>query len=92
VVILGIDDRARILDFSLNGFHIEMQAENELAIGQVINLTLRLPTERNTLRIRAKVAYQHKKGIGVRFVDLGPALDEKLERCFNVVNSTLPID
>lgn len=92
VVLLGIDDQAEILDFSLNGFHIEMQAQNNLVIGQVVTLALRLPTDKQTLRIRAKVVYTDKKGIGCRFVDLGPSHQEKLERCFNVFNSTLPID
>ena len=92
VVILGIDDRAQIIDFSLNGFHIEMQSEITLTVGQIIKLALRLPTEKATLKIRAKVAYRDRKGIGCRFVDLGPSYQEKLERCFNVFNSTLPIE
>ena len=92
VVVLGIDDHAQILDFSLNGFHIEIQTQDDLSVGQIINLAVRLPMERDTLRIRAKVAYKDQNGIGCRFVDLGPANQEKLERCFNVINSTLPIE
>ena len=92
VVVLGIDDQAQILDFSINGFHIEMHTESGLTVGQIVNLALRLPMERDTLRIRAKVAYKDPKGIGCRFVDLGPANQEKLERCFNVFNATLPIE
>lgn len=92
VELIGIDKNAQILDFSLNGFHIEMQAENTLVIGQVIKLALQLPTERNAFRIRAKVVYKDKNGLGCRFVDLGPSYQEKIEHCFNVFNATLPID
>ncbi len=92
VAILGIDEEAQILEFSVNGFHIEIQAANSLVIGQVIKIALRLPTDSETLRIRAKVVYKDKSGIGCRFVDLGPAHQEKLEHCFNVFNSTLPIE
>ena len=92
IVILGVDDQARILDFSLNGFYIECQSHKKTAIGQIVNLALRLPIERDTLRIKAKVVYKDRIGIGCRFVDLPPATLEKLERCFNVFNATLPMD
>jgi hypothetical protein len=92
VVVLGIDDQAQILDFSLNGFHIEIQAENVPSVGKIVNLALRLPMERDTLRIRAKVVYKDVNGIGCQFIDLGPSNREKLERCFNVFTSTLPVE
>jgi hypothetical protein len=92
VVILGIDAEALIVDFSLDGFHIELAMKNDLSIGQQINLALRLPTERDPLRIKAKIMYIDGKGIGCRFIDVAPPLLEKLERCFNVFNATLPID
>jgi hypothetical protein len=92
VVILGIDAEAQIVDFSLDGFHIELAAKDKLSIGQQINLALRLPTERDPLRIKAKVMYIDGKGVGCRFCEISPPLLEKLERCFNVFNATLPID
>lgn len=92
IVILGIDDTAQILDFSLDGFHIEISAGKELIIGQNINLALKLPMEKDSVRIRAKVVYKDNKGIGCRFIDLTQSMYEKLERCFNVFNSTLPIE
>ena len=92
VVILGVDDQARILDFSLNGFYIECNTDRQAPIGQIVNLALRPPIERNPLRIKAKVVYRDAIGIGVRFIDLPAATFEKLERCFNVFNATLPID
>ena len=92
VVILGIDDAAQILDFSMDGFYIETKFDGEIVLGQNINLALRLPMERDSLRIKANVVYKDNKGIGVRFIDVTPLAYEKLERCFNVFNATLPID
>jgi hypothetical protein len=51
-----------------------------------------LPTEKDPLRIKAKIVYLDHKGIGCRFTDIAAPLLEKLERCFNVFNATLPID
>ena len=82
----------RVGQVSLNGFYIECQSHKKAAIGQIVNLALRLPIERDTLRIKAKVVYKDRIGIGCRFVDLPAATLEKLERCFNVFNATLPMD
>ena len=92
IVILGIDEKAEILDFSPEGFYIEMQAKVDLPIGRHVNLALKLPTEKDVLRLRAKIAYKDKIGIGVKLVDTTPQLYETLERCFNIINATLPIE
>jgi hypothetical protein len=92
VVILGVDAEAQIVDFSLDGFHIELTSDLELAVGQQIYLALRLPTERDPLRIKAKIVYIDGKGIGCRFTEATPPMIEKLDRCFNVFNATLPIE
>ena len=92
VVILGVDAEAQIVDFGMEGFHIELISELELAVGQQVYLALRLPTERDPVRIKAKIVYTVSKGIGCRFTDVAPHLVEKLERCFNVFNATLPIE
>jgi hypothetical protein len=92
VVILGVDAEAQIVDFSLEGFHIELTSDLELAVGQQIYLALRLPTERDPVRIKAKIVYIDGKGIGCHFIDVAPPMLEKLERCFSVFTATLPID
>ena len=92
VVILGVDHQAQILDFSLDGFYIEIKSGKEIPIGHSINLALRLPIDRDPLRIKARVVYKDSKGIGCRFMDLTSQAIEKLERCFNVFNATLPIE
>ncbi|MGD8835735.1 MAG: PilZ domain-containing protein [Desulfobacteraceae bacterium] len=92
VVILGIDEKAQILDFSPEGLYIEMHAKNKLAVGRHVNLALKLPTEKEVLRLRAKVAYTDKTGIGCQLVDTTVNIYQSLERCFNIINSTLPLE
>jgi len=92
IVILGIDEKAQILDFSPEGFHIELSSDQDLAIGRRINLALKLPTENSVLNIRAKVTYQDRSGIGCKLVDATPLIYASLERCFNIFNSTLPLE
>lgn len=92
VVVLGIDEEARILDFSPEGLYIEMHTQKRLTVGRHVNLALKLPTEKEVLRLRAKIAYADKNGIGCQLVDTGVNIYKSLERCFNIINSTLPID
>jgi succinate dehydrogenase / fumarate reductase iron-sulfur subunit len=72
----------------------EAECPKEISITNIARLNREFikATEKQTLRIRAKVVYLDDKGIGCRFVDLGPSHQEMLERCFNVFNATLPID
>ncbi|MGD9365102.1 MAG: PilZ domain-containing protein [Desulfobacteraceae bacterium] len=92
IVILGIDENAQILDFSPDGFYVELSSKRDLAIGRRLNLALRLPTEQDVLKIRARVAYKDAAGIGCQLVDTTPKLYASLERCFNIFNATLPIE
>ena len=92
VVILGIDENAQILDFSLEGFHIELSSDIHLAVGRNINLALKLPDEKSVLNIRARVTYQEKNGIGCKLVDGTTHIYDSLERCFSIFNSTLPLE
>ena len=92
VVILGIDEKAQILDFSPEGFHIELSSDQRLAVGRTINLALKLPDEKNVLKIRTRVTYQEKNGIGCKLVDGTTHIYDSLERCFSIFNSTLPLD
>ncbi|MEJ2155294.1 MAG: PilZ domain-containing protein [Desulfobacteraceae bacterium] len=92
VVILGVDEKARILDFSPGGFYIELGTDRTLDVGRTIHLALRLPIERRVLNIRAKVTYKDRTGIGCQLVDMAPDIYDSLERCFNIFNGTLPLD
>jgi hypothetical protein len=92
VVILGVDDKAKIIDFGLEGFHIQRGNATDIAIGRHINLALRFPSEKDVFKIKAKVIYIDETGIGCQFVNLTPQLYEALERCFDIFNATLPIE
>lgn len=92
IVILGIDEKAQILDFSPDGFYVELSSKTDLAVGRRLNLALRLPTEQDVLKMRARVAYQDGVGIGCQLVDTTPKHYDSLERCFNIFNATLPIE
>ena len=92
IVILGIDEKAQILDFSPEGLYIEMRAKKKLTVGRYVNLALKLPSEKEVLRLRAKIAYKDKNGIGCQLVDTSGHIYASLERCFNIINSTLPLD
>jgi hypothetical protein len=92
IVILGIDEKARILDFSPDGFYIELSSKTDLAVGRHLNLALKLPTENRVLKMRARVVHQDGIGIGCQLVDTTPKLYESLTRCFNTFNATLPIE
>jgi hypothetical protein len=92
IVILGFDEKAQILDFSPDGFYVELNSTAELAVGRHLNLALRLPTEDDVLKIRARVAYKDDAGIGCQLIDTPPKLYASLERCFNIFNATLPIE
>lgn len=92
VVILGVDTKAQIVDFSLDGFHIELGTQTALEVGRHINLALRVPFEKGVIKIRAVVVYKDEKGIGCRFINLTTQNYDLLERSFNIFNSTLPID
>ena len=92
IVILGIDEKAQILDFSPDGFYIETATKIDLPIGRHVNLALKLPTEKEVLRIRARIAYKDDNGVGCHLVETTPKLYQSLERCFNIFNATLPLE
>ena len=92
VVILGVDEKAQILDFSPEGFYIELSDTKALDVGRSINLALKLPTEKRVLNIRARVTHIDKTGIGCQLINTTPDVYESLERCFNIFTATLPLD
>ncbi len=92
VIIFGIDDKARIVDFSLDGLYIQMSSIKMVEGGRRVKIALKMPVERQVLIIKAEVVYTDKEGIGCRFVDLTPSQSQSLEQCFNIFNATLPIE
>ncbi len=91
VSIIGMNVQARILDFSLVGFYIQVDGTSSISEGQFLRLALRFPGERNLSIIKVRVERIEAQGIGCAFVDLDPATQALIERNFDIFSATLPI-
>lgn len=88
--VLGIDGIQKITDISLGGIFIEMIVSNRIKLGQIITLNVKLPTEKNTLKFKAKVVCKTNRGIGCQFVSLDDQKKEAICLCFEMFRDTLP--
>lgn len=88
--VLGIDGIQKITDISLGGIFIEMIVSNRIKLGQIITLNVKLPTEKNTLKFKAKVVCKTNRGIGCQFVYLDDQKKEAICLCFEMFRDTLP--
>jgi hypothetical protein len=52
---------------------------------------MRLPTEENTIRFKAKLVSQGKRGIGCKYVSLMPDTKKAIRNCFETFRDTIPI-
>lgn len=91
VSIIGMNVEARILDFSLVGFYIQLDCSSAISEGQFLRLALRFPGERNLSIIKVRVERIEAQGVGCAFVDLDPATQELIEKNFDIFSATLPI-
>jgi len=91
VSIIGFEVQASILDFSLEGFYIQVECAADFNEGQSLRLALRFPSERILSMIKVKVARIDAHGIGCEFIDLEPATKELVDRNFEIFSCTLPI-
>ncbi|MBI5894604.1 MAG: PilZ domain-containing protein [Desulfobacterales bacterium] len=91
VSIIGFEVQAYILDFSLEGFYIQVDRAADFNEGQSLRLALRFPAERNLSMIKVRVARIDTHGIGCEFIDLEPTMKELIDRNFEIFSSTLPI-
>jgi hypothetical protein len=82
----------RITDLSLGGVFIEVSPSDGLQMDQLIDLSIRFPTEQTATRIRAQVVAVKPTGIGCMFVDLTDEQREIVRNCFETFKDTLPID
>ena len=91
-VVIGVNEKAQIANFSLSGFFIQIDKAAELKEGQQVRLAMRFPHEKSITIIKAKVVRTEEKGFGCQFVDLDPVVYELLEKNFDIYSATLPID
>ena len=61
-------------------------------MGALVDVNMRLPTETDTLRFKAKLISQGTRGIGCKFISLTPDIQESIRNCFELFKDTLPID
>ncbi len=90
-IIQGSNKIRKVTDLSMGGIFVECDDPSAFKKGQTVNLTMKLPSEREPVKVRAEVADMRDRGIGFKFVDLTPANREVLRFCFNIFKDTLPL-
>jgi len=90
--IRGINQVVRVTDISLGGFFFELKTKKKLKLGALVDVSMRLPTETDTLRFKAKLISQGTRGVGCKYVSLTPDITESIRNCFEIFKDTLPID
>ena len=90
VTIMGIHGILTITDISLSGIFIEASIPDSLNIGRLITINTKLPSERDNIRLKAKVIYKTNRGIGCQFVSLHEQQKDAIGLCFKLFKDTLP--
>jgi hypothetical protein len=90
--IRGIHQVVKITDISLGGFFFELATNKKLKLGTLVDVSMRLPTEESTLRFKAKLVSQGKRGIGCKYVSLMSETREAIRNCFETFRDTMPIE
>ena len=88
--VLGLQGVQSITDISLGGVFIEAKISGKLKIGQIITVTTKLPTEKNVLKLKAKIVSQTERGIGCQFILLDDESKDAICLCFEMFKDTLP--
>jgi hypothetical protein len=89
--IRGIHQVVKVTDISLGGFFFELATKRKLKLDILIDVCMRLPTEENTIRFKAKLVSQGKRGIGCKYVSLMPDTKKAIRNCFETFKDTIPI-
>ncbi|MCJ8499796.1 PilZ domain-containing protein [Desulfatitalea alkaliphila] len=92
ITIIGFNATARVVDFSLGGFHIATDNTEQFKQGQQIRIAVRFPDEAAISFIKASIAHIGQKGLGCRLIDVDPAIYRMLESNFDFYRSTMPIE
>ena len=89
--IRGINQVVNVTDISLGGFFFELETKKKLKMGALVDVSIRLPSEEQTIRFKAKLISQNERGIGCQYVGLSPENEEAIRFCFETFKDTLPI-
>ncbi len=91
VRIQGVKGVKRVTDIGIGGVFIEHEHPPALEKGQSLHLIMKLPTEREPVKVKAEVVNMRDRGTGFRFVDLTPTNQEIIRFCFNLFKDTIPL-
>ena len=89
--VMGIHGVLTITDISLGGIFVEAAIPDNVYVGKLITINAKLPSEREIIRLKAKVVSQTKRGIGCQFVELNDQVRNSICMCFELFRDTLPV-
>jgi hypothetical protein len=89
-MVQGIDGMLTITDISLGGVFIEVGELDKIEIGKMVAINVKLPTETQAVRLKAKVVNKTNRGMGCQFVSLNDREKEAICLCFEYFKDTLP--
>ncbi|MDJ0780515.1 MAG: PilZ domain-containing protein [Desulfosarcinaceae bacterium] len=92
VLIKGLPGVKHLADISMGGVFIDLEPGHNFQIDQELWLNLRLPTETQATKVKARISYLDQMGIGCMFVELRQEERRQIQRCFDTFKDTLPID
>ena len=93
VYIEGIRDPKTITDLSMGGVFIECDSasRNKFRSGQLVRLTIKLPTEDEMIQVAAQVVNFSDRGLHCQFAHLDRKTEDAIRHCFGVTKHTIPI-
>ncbi|MCB2146899.1 MAG: PilZ domain-containing protein [Deltaproteobacteria bacterium] len=89
-LVLGLDGIMTITDISLGGIFVEAGDSDKIEIGQVVIINVKLPTEPQAMRFKARVVNKTHRGIGCQFISLAERQRDAICLCFEYFKDTLP--
>jgi Tfp pilus assembly protein PilZ len=91
VTIKGRHGLETVKNFSLYGVFVHTDNPSQFEVGDEVHLTMKFPTEKQPLELKARVIHISEKGIGVEFIDLPPKDAMTIEYSFNVFKHSVPL-
>lgn len=87
----GLKGVQKITDMSEGGIFVENEQASMFMKGQTLHLNIKLPTEYESIKIKAEVANVRARGIGLKFVDLNQSHEQAIRVCFDAFKDTIPL-
>ena len=91
VAVKGKKGSQEVRNFSPNGFFLHTDDPWQYKVGEAICVIMRLPNEKDSLELNARVAHVSEKGVGIEFMNLHPQDAMSVEYCFHIFKHTTPL-